>query len=109
MPSEAGHMDNYLFPCNTTNLSPDRRSEFSVCTETIHHWSDKTKGELNGDIDTDWIIWAWQIPEFAPLGDYEVEMSVWDTSSGIKQALKTITVHSKLLILMIRIIHRALK
>ncbi|MDP9288124.1 MAG: toll/interleukin-1 receptor domain-containing protein [Thermoproteota archaeon] len=91
IPSEVRHMDNYLFPRNTTNLNQDRRSVLSECTKTIHHWSDKTKGQLNGDIDTNWISWTWQIPEFAPLGDYKVEMNVWDTSSGIKQALVTIT------------------
>jgi hypothetical protein len=90
MPSDARHMDGYLFPRNTANLSQDRRSVLSICTETIHHWSDKTSGQLNGDIDTDWISWSWQIPEFAPLGGYEVEMSVWNTSSGMKQVLSTI-------------------
>jgi hypothetical protein len=109
IPSEVRHMDNYLFPRNTTNLSHDRRSVLSECTETIHHWSDKTKGQLNGDIDTTWISWNWQIPEFAPLGDYKVEMNVWDTSSGIKQALVTILIHLRLLIPMTRIIHHALE
>jgi hypothetical protein len=62
-----------------------------MCTETLPHWSEKTNGQLYGYIDTNWISWAWQIPVFAPLGNYEVEMRVWDTASGNKQILMTST------------------
>ena len=53
------------------------------------NWSEK--GKLDGKIRTDWKVWSWEIPEFAPLGVYKVRMMVWNTfEDGKKEPFKTI-------------------
>jgi hypothetical protein len=60
-------------------------------TQTLDHWSDKSKGTLDGNVNIQWHLWSWDIPEFAPLGDYRVEMSIWNTFSENKQPFRTVT------------------
>jgi hypothetical protein len=93
-----GFFANLIFAPNkdkfeniTENLSVDRDYVRSWCPETLDHLSDNDKGKLNGSVDTEWKYWNWKIPEFAPLGDCKVEMSVWNTLTNNKQPFITHT------------------
>lgn len=61
--------------------TPDKRSVISPCPDTLEYW--EAEGKLNGDVDTDWKEWSWEIPEYAPLGKYRVRMMVWNTFTKV--------------------------
>ena len=79
------------FENTTDNVSEDRKYVKSWCRETLNYWSDKDKGKLTGDVNIDWKYWNWNIPEFAPLGDYKVEMGVYNSVTNNKKPILTLT------------------
>ena len=79
------------FENTTDNVSEDRKYVKLWCRETLDYWSDKDKGKLTGDVNIDWKYWNWNIPEFAPLGDYKVEMGVYDSVTNNKKPILTLT------------------
>jgi hypothetical protein len=79
---------NY-FDATTPNLSIDKTNVISYCPDTIEYW--EAEGKLDGYVDISWKEWNWEIPEFAPLGEYKVRMMVWNNfPDNKKEPFRTI-------------------
>jgi hypothetical protein len=80
------YQSHYLFSFSTPDVSNDRRSAKSYCSETIDNTS-RNEGNLNNYVESGWVSWEWRIPSDAPLNTYRVKMMVFN--DGKEDVLKT--------------------
>jgi hypothetical protein len=65
----------YRFNLTTNNVNPEGTSVRSYCPETIGNINNPI-GNLDGNIDTNWKYWNWDIPHDAPVTKYIIKMMV---------------------------------
>jgi hypothetical protein len=78
------------FPSDTFHLDNKSGNVTSFCRQTINgdlknDWNinniSPNSGKLHGrSIKTKWIEWVWEIPKYAPKGNYTVKIGIWDNS-----------------------------
>jgi len=66
----------YRFNLTTPYVNPEGTSVQSYCPETITNTTNLI-GNLNGNIDTNWKYWTWNIPRDAPVTKYIIRMMVF--------------------------------
>lgn len=79
-----------FFPPNTIHLDDASGNVTSFCDATIigniqNAWNihniPNDLGTIHGrNIKTEWFEWSWEIPEFAPKGEYRVIIGLWSDS-----------------------------
>jgi hypothetical protein len=81
---------NSFFSPNTIHLDDTSGNVTSFCDATIigniqNSWNihniPNNLGKIHGrNIKTRWFEWSWEIPEFAPKGEYRVIIGLWSDS-----------------------------
>ena len=82
-------LDTFFHPVHP-NLDSTLQYVTRYQPKTIDRWSGNIKGTLNGKVDTGWMDWDWKIPANIALGDYRIQMSVWNTLPTDSQEHKSI-------------------
>jgi hypothetical protein len=89
--TEIIHPPDSPFLSGTFHLDNASDNVTSFCEKTIignieNDWNihniSTNLGKLNGrNIKTDWLQWAWKIPQFVPKGDYRAIIGLWSDSN----------------------------